>query len=288
MPPERVRRIAFDRHAPAALVVALITLAASGVGFRSAVQQLNVHLTKLPVDLRRHLTSLPRRLGPWRSTSEDALLDAASTESLGTTMYLNRAYDLEGEPARGRLLLHVAYYTGMVDAVPHILERCAVAAGWNALAAPATRDLPLELPEGETDPGPPNRRDGEPYRLLNVTDPLTGTVDQIRMPFGRTELRTFVFGRDDQPQVRHQGGFFFIANHHLTASPTMVRSLAFRPSERYAYYMKVQLEMTGPAGEGPERFLELSASLVQHLLPHLMRCLPDWSEVEGGRVHSER
>lgn len=279
MQPERL----FDRRAPLALVVALVTLALSGLGFRRAVEHFNVHLVKRPVELRRHFSSIPRRLGEWVATLDDITLDEASVESLGTSRYLNRAYDLGGDPGRGRLLLHVAYYTGLVDAVPHIPDRCMVAAGWDRLSLPVNHDLHLEWPEATVDPGPVNRRSGEPYRVLRVADPLTGAPEDVRLPQGTIELRVSGFDRDDQPAIAHYGGFCLIANHHVTAHPAAVRTLAFRPSEQHAYYAKVQLEMTVAASAGPERFVAMASDLMHELVPHLMRCLPDWQEVEAAQ-----
>jgi exosortase len=271
----------FDRAAPAALAVALATLVLCGAGFRVAVQQLNVHLSKLPVELRHHLSSIPRRLGPWHATGDDLALDEASVESLGTSMYLSRVYELESDGGRTRLSLHIAYYTGMVDAVPHIPDRCMVAAGWNQLEAADNVVLDLRWPAATIDPGPPNRASGEPYQLITTPDPLTGAPETIRLPLGQLALRTSAFGRDDAPSVRQYAGFFFIANHHAMANPLAVRSLAFSATQRHAYYAKVELQMTCGAREGPQRFLAPASDLVQRVLPHLMRCLPDWSEVES-------
>jgi hypothetical protein len=177
-------------------------------------------------------------------------------------------------------VLHIAYYTGMVDAVPHIPDRCMVAAGFNQLQSPENVSLDLAWPEATVDQGRAHSS-GAAYRLLAVPDPLTGAAETIRLPLGEIALRTSAYGRDDAPTVRQYAGFFFIANHQAMASPLAVRSLAFSTAQRYAYYAKVELQMTCGAREGPQRFVDQSSDLVQRVLPHLMRCLPDWSEVES-------
>jgi hypothetical protein len=60
-----------------------------------------------------------------------------------------------------------------------------------------------------------------------------------------------------------------------------VRVLAFRPSERFAYYCKVQLNMEGSLSFTQEQFLETASGFLSDFLPELMRCLPDWAEVES-------
>ena len=65
----------FDQQAKAAFVVAVLLLGLGGIGFRSAVRELNVVLRKKPVDLRMHLGQIPDILGDWESV-EDVPLDA--------------------------------------------------------------------------------------------------------------------------------------------------------------------------------------------------------------------
>ena len=60
---------------------------------------------------------------------DDVVLDTAQVEELGTDRYLNRTYARDGHPDNGWIALHIAYYTGMIDAVPHIPDRCYEGAG---------------------------------------------------------------------------------------------------------------------------------------------------------------
>ena len=98
------------------------------------------------------------------------------------------------------------------------------------------------------------------------------------------ELMTSVFATNQDADVRRVAGYFFIANGRSCASSFAVRGLAFDWSQEYAYYCKVQFSGSFKASTGDD-FLDTYqtqvSGLAQELLPDLMRCLPDWSEVES-------
>jgi hypothetical protein len=75
-------------------------------------------------------------------------------------------------------------------------------------------------------------------------------------------------------------GYFFVANGGHTDSALGVRRLAFRLTDRYAYYLKVQVG--SGSVQSAEELAEVSSSLLHELLPEIMRCVPDWSAVEAG------
>jgi hypothetical protein len=114
------------RLAFAAVVIVLIS---SAVGFRASVSALNLYLRKESVQLRESLDTIPMKLGRWKRVGVDSRLGEAMVESLGTRFYLDRHYAIDGNPANGVMTLHIAYYTGMIDAIPHVPERCWGAAG---------------------------------------------------------------------------------------------------------------------------------------------------------------
>jgi hypothetical protein len=104
-------------------------LVVGAIGFRVLVAQANIFLMKERVELRRPLDTVPSRLGRWQKFEEDEVLDETMLEELGTRSYLDRKYALDGDPAKGFVHVHVAYYTGTIDAVPHIPERCWAVSG---------------------------------------------------------------------------------------------------------------------------------------------------------------
>lgn len=121
------------RVAFAAVVIVLIS---SAVGFRASVSALNLYLRKESVPLRESLDTIPMKLGRWKRVGIDSRLGEAMVESLGTRFYLDRHYAIDGNPANGVMTLHIAYYTGMIDAIPHVPERCWGAAGLVMISQP--------------------------------------------------------------------------------------------------------------------------------------------------------
>jgi exosortase len=267
----------FDRSAKVALVLACLALAASASGFYVAMRALDVHLQKKPVALRRQLDQIPTRLPRWDAVGERVVLSAEVVETLGTDLYLIRQYERRDDP-RQRFGVQVTYYTGMIDAVPHVPERCNLAAGKNMRALP--RNLPLPLDESGWEPDPDDRRlDGVPYRTVTVLHPVTRVPERVRLPGGDFTLRAVEFSDDAAPDIRFYVGYFFIANGRIAGKPEAVKKLAFRRSEEYAYYCKVEVSRPGSRDYAAESFVDDAADLLQDLLPEVMRCLPDWSEI---------
>ncbi|MBM4102374.1 MAG: exosortase-associated EpsI family protein, partial [Phycisphaerae bacterium] len=121
---DRGGRMLFSGSIRWAFAALLGVLVLSSIAFRASVAALNVYLRKEPVALRESFDTIPTKLGRWRRVGQDGRMGDAMTESLGTNQYLDRHYALDGDSSKGVLLLHIAYYTGMVDAVPHVPERC--------------------------------------------------------------------------------------------------------------------------------------------------------------------
>ncbi len=269
----------FDGQARAALVVVTATLAVSGVGFRYAVRAANAYLAKQPVPLRKPLTSIPQQIGPWVAQGGDLKLTAEVEEALGTQHYFDRVYVREGDSMG--VNVHIVYYTGLIDAVPHVPDRCFVAGGWAPARPPDNLDLPLDRSGWSLDREHLNLRTGEPYPLVTYRHRVTDEAITVRMPVGGFELRTTEFRKADRPDRRIYAGYFFIANGETTPWPERVRSFAFDLKTRYAYYAKVQFTTEVPEDYESRKFTEMVSDLLAPLLPELMDCLPDWAEVEA-------
>jgi hypothetical protein len=271
----------FDRRAKSAFIVACIVLIACGLSFEWAVGHLNYYLRKEPIDMRASFSTIPDVIGEWRKAADDRILDKAMVEELGTDKYLNRLYAIEGQRTVPRLDLHLAYYTGMIDAIPHVPDRCMVAAGFNAKSLPENVPLTIDTSTWTVDPVHVNRWTGQPYPMVEFRHHFTGQQISARMPVGDIELRITEFESEDSPEIRVFAGYLFIANGRTTPTPDSVRLLAFAPSERHAYYCKVQFNMVGPASFTRQQFVDAVSAFFKDFLPDLMRCLPDWAEVEA-------
>jgi hypothetical protein len=272
--------IRFDRQSRLAFIVACVTLAACWFGFSTAIGQLGMHIRKDAVELRKRLDNIPTTLGDWRTAGDSRRLTEEMVEELGTSDYLNRTYIREDKPEWPAVQLHLAYYTGLIDPVPHIPERCNVAAGLVSQGQATTHALDIDRTEWAEDELL-NLHRSEPYPVVSVRNPITGRRESIRMPLGDLEIRVTDFALPEQPDLRVIAGYFFIANGGVTSTPEGVKLLSFRLTEKYAYYCKVQFTVAGDQDELTlERFVAVASDFTEALLPELMRCLPDWSEVE--------
>lgn len=268
----------FDRRAVPAFIAVCAILLAGGFGFNATVSALKLYLKKEPADLRMPLSLISHTIGKWKSVGADRLVDAAIQEALGTDKYLDRVYTIDGGRNSAGLHLHLAYYT-RIDTVPHVPDRCMVAGGFIDKGLPENVPLPLNRAGWMPDPeGKTNLATGETYSIAYHRE-LTGQSVPVRLPVGELKLRTVEFEREDRPDLKIFGGYFFIANGRATPTPEGVKALSFDPQEKYAYYCKVQYVYAAPNATR-EKFLELVSDHLQGLLPELMRCLPDWSEVE--------
>lgn len=263
-----------DRSVVRAYFAAVLVLVAGAVGFRILVAQLNIFLMKEPVELRRPLDRIPSTLGRWERYGSDRIYSETLIEELGTKRYLDRTYVLDGDPAEGAIHLHIAYYTGTIDAVPHIPERCWAVGG--LLLTRNSAKNPVGIDRGRWSPHP--AADG--YSVCRVTDDVTAEIESVTMPQGEIEITTIEFQDPDDPRRRQVGGYFFVANGRAVADSYGVRQAAFNLTDRYAYYCKVQLTMSDfvddADGSLVEPFLEDAEDFLGQLIPHVMRCLPDW------------
>ena len=275
----------FRRSVIAAYCCACAVMILGAAGFRVAVERLNVFVVKKPVELRGPLATIPPTLGSWRRVGEDTIFGAALVEELGTTQYLDRTYALDGDPEQGIASVHVAYYTGAIDDVPHIPERCWDAAGMVMTRPPEVLGLAIDESDWTLEPEIVNLASGEPYRSVEVRHPVTGMIERVYMPVGPIEMTVSEFRPAASTRERQTGGYFLIANGRPTASAFGVRRLAFDLTDEYAYYCKVQVTVRSAASddeaEAREQYRAVASEIVTELLPHLMKRLPRWPDYEG-------
>lgn len=272
------RRVAF--------AVALAVLFIAATGFSTVLRAARIRLTKLPIHPASGLTlpSLPSKTDHWeRYGPERPPLPADVLEQLGTENYMARQYvqrNLEKSDPRVRLELHCAYYTGTIDTVPHIPERCFVGGGLARTAGPFMIRLPLDMTRLSLDPNVDSATHGGAILRARTRD-----GKRVRMPRGVEDLHMRVTSFVDPTGHTVFSGYFFIANGGVVASADRVRELAFRLSDTYAYYAKVQI--TSSDVHSPEELAQYAANLLDDMLPFIMLRLPDWIDVEDGRYSQQ-
>ncbi len=275
-----------------AFIVALVLMVAGALGFGAVISRYRLHLTKLEIQppADRQLSRLPSETKDWTQISADQVESAEVLEVLGTRNYISRAYERKREPGDKErpvvLELHAAYYTGMIDTVPHVPERCFVGGGLQQATSSRVIGLPLDTSSWMADTSVPENLRGEAGTLYTARtqygySDAPGT--RIRLPRGVTPAQTIPmrvssFGQSGKASLH--AGYFFVANGGVVANANDVRTLAFDLTSDYAYYLKVQI--TSGSVDSPEHLASEAASLLDGLLPELMRCVPDWIDVETG------
>ena len=254
--------------------LAMLTLGA--VGVQAALVQLDVFLSKKPVPLVASLDTIPSRISEWKQVGSEPEYSDAILESLGTSQFIDRSYSLVDGLNDTILKIHISYYTGTIDAVPHIPERCWHVSGLSQVGNSTV--MPLEIGQQGWDV----ESEGA-YRKTSVVHPITGVESRVTMPKGEPTLQLTVFEDPKQPDLRMLAGYFFVANGQLTPNAFGVRSLAFNWSDEYAYYCKVQFSAIfraeSPDQEFTGEFMGMINQVTSQLLPQLMRCLPDWQAI---------
>jgi hypothetical protein len=278
-----------------AFFVAFVVLLVSALGFGRLIQAYGIHLKKEAIypPGGRVVSSLPSETESWVQVGADELMSPEILDELGTKNTVSRRYVqkpgamAEGQTEPHALVFHAAYYTGMIDTVPHVPERCFVGGGMQKSSASEIVPLPIRTEDWVEDPSVPESFRG-PTGVM-YTAPTSWTYSdrrgyRVRMPRGsgpedpiRMMVSEFRGQADDRAVF---AGYFFVANGGTVASAEGVRTLAFDLTSDYAYYLKVQT-ICGSVDSKAEH-AAVSASLIGELLPEIMRCVPDWIEVETG------
>lgn len=273
-----------DRARIIAFAVALTTLVAGAGTLQAVVRALGATLIKKPIEAKYKVQSVPAALPSWQRIGSDEQMSQEMVEELGTENYLSRKY-IERNPPAGReprvLDLHLAYYTGMIDTVPHVPERCMVGAGWSIAGSTQWISLHLDQDKGqwllERDLSDLSRdkrifsaRLGPDSRVPNTRVNLPVNADQLTI-----RVNPYIHAKSNQ---RLYAGYFFIANGGHCPNAEDVRLLAFKLEDKYAFYLKVQISTASVTTD--EQYAEACSSLLSELLPEIMLCVPDWPELE--------
>lgn len=272
-----------------ALWTAVSVLVASAVGWQYAIASLKLQLRKLPIQAENGVRTrdIAIETPSWIKHPElaDRREAAEIEDELGTQNYVSRWFiekrpkDAPKDAHKPRSLeLHLAYYTGQIDTVPHVPDRCFVGGGMQINRELGNLALTLDQTRWSTDPTDPP--EVGVYRTIRTNDDSpTWPAQYPHLPRDPEHIQL------NTKEYLHRGGimysgYFFIANGGHTPSANQVRLLSFKLDETYAYYLKVQV--TGSA-ESPEDFASGASSLLGELMGDIMMTVPDWVRVKTGR-----
>ena len=259
---------------PGFLIVAGVLLI-SAISLNAATEYLQLYFKKLPVEMSADFTTIPHKLGHWVEISKDEKLPQDEEHVLGATHYLYRDYvddrlvpqnvidQFQGKTFAERkqmmlaiqqklpqavLNVGITYYTGAVDTVAHMPDRCYIADGYEPTSHNTVRWSAFE---GR--PGRAPEKDGD-ICYINFEDQVA-----------------------TRQSTQRNVAYFFQANGSYTADPIGVRVSCCRISaSRYAYYSKIEL-MTQMSDS--KQSADLMNDYLTQALPEIERCLPDWSKV---------
>ncbi len=277
-----------------ALIVALAIMTTAAVGMQSAISRFQIYLRKKPiyaepiggVGATHQLLALPSETEHFIRLGQDIVEAPETLETLGTENYLTRTY-IQKQPGpdgkRHIVQLHTAYYTGMIDTVPHVPERCLTGGGMDLVGGPWTVNIPLR-----TEDWRPSADAVGPLKDKLYTTRLSGQYSsairggRVNLPRQLTpsqplQLRVSEFGGSSGAHLF--AGYFFVANGGWVASAEGVRTLAFDLQADYAYYLKVQVGSTEAATA--DELGVIAGALLDDLLGEIMTCVPDWPRVQN-------
>jgi hypothetical protein len=150
--------------------------------------------------------------------------------------------------------LGLTYYTGLVDTVAHIPDRCYIADGYE----PSSYDIPT----WQLGPDANGKMFPLAVRFISFQDST-----------GNNRVSKCV-------------AYVFHANGKYESDPLGVRSTLEDLTERYGYYSKIELMTLVPKGLATEHDIALTSQAMTEFLtaarPQIELCLPDWQKVKSG------
>ncbi len=274
-------------------IVAGCVMLGSTVGIGVYIKYADLHMQKIPIypEGNRQVSAIPTETEHWIRLGSDRISSTEIVEVLGTENYVSRNYILkESEGTKRPIVIdfHAAYYTGMIDTVPHVPERCFVGGGLQQSESSRNHVVSLDTKSWRVDKSVPPELAGlagELYsvRLSNNRKWTDAPGVRVRLPRDVTpetmitmRCSEFIVGEGQ----KLYSGYFFIANGGTRANANDVRTLAFNLSDDYAYYLKVQVNCS--TAETMDEFLEYAGLILGDLIGEIMRCTPDWVQVQRG------
>jgi hypothetical protein len=281
-----------------AYLAAVGVLVAAAAGLSAYITFAGVHLTKLPIypEENRKLHQLPERAPArnpnWVQDGADQLMSKEEQDELGTDNFVTRWYveqpprDAPDDWEPRVFQLHMTYYTGLLDTVPHVPERCFTGAGMSIAGDRQIVPVPLDFSRLVPDPqlSPPDvdvmeARESKPDEVVWTARGVE-VQNRFRLPENVEDLKLNVtpFTADSGQQI--YAGYFFIANGAVVPTADEVRLQSFTLTADYSYYLKVQFLAWDV--ESAEELAELAGAFLDDMFAEIMRCVPDWYDVERG------
>lgn len=249
-----------------AFVACAVILALFAATKTVVIHALGVHLTKLPIPLKKPLEQLDaKKLEPYIVRSREKIANQDVVESLGTEEYLN--WTLEDPQAQSDSptkysTLFITYYTGNPDMVPHVPDECYAGSGNTKLRAD-TLSTEITWP-GQEKPVP---------------------ISMQSVLFSRQEKNSLT------PETQFSVQYCFKANGEFCGSRTETRAvLGSNFFVKYSYFAKIEwkfygMDYTGLIYPNQEQMMLASQKLLAKVLPVLEEDhWPDWDKAKRGEI----
>lgn len=270
------------------VIVSIALLSVSAMAFGIGLKAAGVYLRKLPIYPAdsRPVRKIPTESASWKAVGADRREKQEVEEVLGTENYVSRPYARKtdkGVDLSTMLDVHVAYYTGQIDTVPHVPDRCFVGAGMNLVRADVVLPLVLSRQGWVEDSSVPSTMKGEIFTGLTSNNSSWSDANgqRVRLPRDMDKAKLRISEYRDKSERRIFAGYFFLANGTAVSSAEEVRLKSFDLRADYAYYCKVQF--TSTQVQSPEELARLAGDFLNEFMPEIARCVPDWVEVDSGR-----
>lgn len=243
-------------------LVCLGVLIAGALGFRLALSSLDMHLNKEAVPLKKPLYSADwTRLEPRfvQHASAPRMPSEEELDQLGTKEFLVWRLVDTAKPKTDRAsvaLVAISYYTGAPDVVPHVPEECMSANGYDQVGGSEEHEIVVP------DVGAPDDRFS--VRVATFDAPATAAAK------GQREQAVVIY--------------FFHCNGDYCNSRRDVRMRFMDPTERYAYFAKVEIKFTNYDNTlyaGKEDSLAALPPLLERLMPLLRDEHFQWDELHA-------
>lgn len=241
-----------------AFLICVVIVGVCAAGLKVGADRMKWKFRKESVDLRKPLDQLDvSLLGSYELINKQEIPDEIE-EELGTKEYiqwtLRDTSVKKGQPG-ATVNLFITYYTGSPDQVPHTPDWCYVGGGGQI---ESKRNTTIRVPalDGQAD----HDSDGDvlPLRILDVAMPSHTGVRSVQV------------------------AYFFSVNGDYKCTRNEVRVRQSRLTDRYAYFAKVEVSISGADELGDERMLAATQKLLEKLAPLLAaEYWPDWQALQG-------